>query len=287
MTTPPFAGIWRRISSGTLRGTSQTPRAAACEKITGACVTRRVSAIVSGDECARSTSMPRRFISRTTSSPKAVRPVMARRDLRGRIGPVRVGVVRQCHVAHAELVVGAQRAERVLERVAALHAEQRGDPAIAFRLADLGDAGRQPQCLRVPLDHSPRELDLLELVTRVTATGLARYVHRPELRADAAGAQAFEVRLAAGALAQVVGREVPGRDLVVADRDRQVVVAVDQYRGLQDPVRPGQRWILGRVGGTGERQAGDGRQPWRTRRSHHPHCWPLFCSFSQACSGAK
>jgi hypothetical protein len=74
MTTPPFCGSRRRISSGTLRGESATARALEWEKMTGASATRRASSMVSGAVWERSTSMPSRFISRTTSSPKRVRP---------------------------------------------------------------------------------------------------------------------------------------------------------------------------------------------------------------------
>ena len=74
ITTPPFFGSWRRTASGTLRGTSVTARADECEKITGAVDTRSASSIVSGDTWLKSTSMPSQFISRTTSSPNAVRP---------------------------------------------------------------------------------------------------------------------------------------------------------------------------------------------------------------------
>ena len=62
------------MSSGTLRGTSVSARADECEKITGAVVTRSASSIVAGDMWLRSTSMPSRFISRTTSSPNGDRP---------------------------------------------------------------------------------------------------------------------------------------------------------------------------------------------------------------------
>ena len=65
---------WASTSSGTLRGWSQTARAEECEKITGASVTRSASRMVEGATWERSTSMPSRFISRTTSSPKALRP---------------------------------------------------------------------------------------------------------------------------------------------------------------------------------------------------------------------
>ena len=74
ITTPPFAGSIFSTSSGTLRGTSQTPLAEECEKITGARDTRIASAMVSGEVCERSTSMPRRFISFTTCSPKGDSP---------------------------------------------------------------------------------------------------------------------------------------------------------------------------------------------------------------------
>ena len=74
ITTPPFAFIFARTASGTFRGWSQSARAEEWEKMTGASETRSASSIVSSETCERSTSMPRRFISRTTSSPKRVRP---------------------------------------------------------------------------------------------------------------------------------------------------------------------------------------------------------------------
>jgi len=57
-----------------LRGESQRARAEEWEKITGAADTRSAARIVSGETWERSTSMPTRFISRTTSSPKGVSP---------------------------------------------------------------------------------------------------------------------------------------------------------------------------------------------------------------------
>ena len=42
--------------------------------MTGAFETRRASAIVSGETCEMSTSIPSRFISRTTRSPNGERP---------------------------------------------------------------------------------------------------------------------------------------------------------------------------------------------------------------------
>ena len=48
--------------------------------------------------------------------------VMPRGHHRRGVGPIGVRVVRERHVTHAEIVVGAQRAERVLDAVAPFHA---------------------------------------------------------------------------------------------------------------------------------------------------------------------
>jgi hypothetical protein len=77
MARPPLAGSDASTSSGMLRGWSQTAREDEWEKSTGARLTRSASRMVSGATCDRSTSMPSRFISRTTSSPKRVRPCAA------------------------------------------------------------------------------------------------------------------------------------------------------------------------------------------------------------------
>ena len=74
MQTPRLARNDSRTSSGALRGLSQTARAEEWLKIAGTSATRNASRMVSGDTCDRSTSIPIRFISRTTSTPKADRP---------------------------------------------------------------------------------------------------------------------------------------------------------------------------------------------------------------------
>ena len=74
MQTPPLPASRASTSSGTLRGWSHTARAEECEKITGASVTSSASRMVSADTCERSTSMPSRFISRTTSRPNGESP---------------------------------------------------------------------------------------------------------------------------------------------------------------------------------------------------------------------
>jgi hypothetical protein len=57
-----------------LRGWSHTDRAELCENITGEVVVASASRIVSADTCDRSTTIPIRFISRTTSRPKSESP---------------------------------------------------------------------------------------------------------------------------------------------------------------------------------------------------------------------
>jgi hypothetical protein len=57
-----------------LRGWSHTAREEEWEKITGAELVSSASRMVVAATCERSTSMPSRFISRTTSRPKADRP---------------------------------------------------------------------------------------------------------------------------------------------------------------------------------------------------------------------
>jgi hypothetical protein len=109
ITTPPFCGNFCKISSGTLRGTLQTARADECEKITGACATRNASLIVLGAACERSTSMPSRFISRTIFAERR-QTFVTRLQRRSSIRPIEMGVVGECHIAHAE--VGNRRGAR-------------------------------------------------------------------------------------------------------------------------------------------------------------------------------
>lgn len=74
MATPPLAASIRSTSSGMLRGWSQTARAEECEKITGATDVASASRMVVAATWERSTSIPTRFISRTTSRPNSDRP---------------------------------------------------------------------------------------------------------------------------------------------------------------------------------------------------------------------
>ena len=81
MMTPPFRGRRRRIASGKFRVTSVSARQDEWEEMSGAADTSSAWPMISGEVWARSTSMPSRFISRTTSLPKAVSPPWRRTSL--------------------------------------------------------------------------------------------------------------------------------------------------------------------------------------------------------------
>ena len=74
MHVPPLSASRARTSSGTLRGWSQTAYAEEWLKITGAAAVSSASRITSWLTWERSTSIPIRFISRTTSRPKSLSP---------------------------------------------------------------------------------------------------------------------------------------------------------------------------------------------------------------------
>ena len=74
MTMPPFGGTSRRIESGTSRAWCVKARADEWENMTGARAAWSASDIVPSFTCERSTRIPSRFISCTTSRPNAERP---------------------------------------------------------------------------------------------------------------------------------------------------------------------------------------------------------------------
>jgi hypothetical protein len=74
MTMPLFSLSLTRTSSGTSRGWAQSARVDECENMTGARVAPSAACIVSACTCEMSTTMPIRFISFTTDTPKGARP---------------------------------------------------------------------------------------------------------------------------------------------------------------------------------------------------------------------
>ena len=237
ITTPPFAFIRASTASGTFRGWSHSARAEEWEKMTGASETRSASSIVSSETWERSTSIPSRFISRTTSSPKRGEAAVAGDVGRG-VGPVQGLRVGEGHVAHAEVVVGAQRAERVLDHVAALHPEEGGDPLRLHGPLHLVGGRGQGQAVGIAGDDAPGEVDLLELGAGEAAGELGRHVDRPELPAHPALAQPLEVGRAPRAHPEVVGLDVARRVRVLPDGPGQVVVPVDHGVGQEHAPHP-------------------------------------------------
>ena len=69
MTTPPFSRTSLEHVVGDVAGVGQMAKALEWLAMTGAFETRRTSSMVSAETCEMSTSMPSRFISRTTRSP--------------------------------------------------------------------------------------------------------------------------------------------------------------------------------------------------------------------------
>src|SRR2546425_1019928 len=119
--------------------------------------------------------------------------------------------------------------------MAALGTHQRGDTALGARRLHLVGGEGEPQVVGVTLGQLPDDVDLFERGADGVVPGhVAAHVHRPELRAHAAGAQSRDVGVQGGAL---VGGDVALVDVItnlLAQRPRQVVVPVDDgVRGEQ------------------------------------------------------
>ena len=216
-------------SSGTLRGDvahGARRRVREDNRRLATLASRRPSCLARRGE--RSTSMPSQFISRTTLR----RTATARRAPACRSPNRPTGccvVVGERHVAGAEAIEHAQRAERVVDRVPAFHADQRCD------LAGLEDA------LHVVGGQGQLEVSgyfriirwTMSICSRVAVTACWPcmsdwHVDRPELTADAAGAAAERCRYESPAAAREMSSL--SRSLAAFWRScpRIVVVAVDQ-----------------------------------------------------------
>src|SRR5207249_4326215 len=98
----------------------------------------------------------------------------------------------------------------------------------------------RPLELRIPRHHPARDVDLLELYSRVAGRArdlalrpvglvvpLTRDIDRPELRAHVPPLEPREVSHSRRSLAQIVRVDVHRMDRVFADAPWQVVVTVD------------------------------------------------------------
>ena len=164
----------------------------------------------------------------------------------GCVGPIVVVEVRERHVADAEHVVGAQRAERVGDRVAAFDPQERGDPPLSHLAPDIGCATGEGQVLRILGDHPSSDVDLLELIAHhVERAQIAGHVHRPELRPDHAGAEAGDVRIEASPGREIIRLDVTRWGALLPDHPGQIVVCVDQGAGPKDFFRVAEGRVLG------------------------------------------
>jgi len=184
---------------------------------------------------------------------KTAVPLAAHRS----VGPVERHVMRERHVRRAEVAVGTQRAERILQRVTAFHAEQGRDAAAALdALHVVGGAG-QLEDVGVLFDDPAGDVELLELHAGVAGIGvITRDINRPELCADSSGSQPRNISMPSRARAEVVARRIHAGDCVLPDFPRQVVVAVEHGRPLQRPLggtpMRGGRFLGIRLGGDEE-----------------------------------
>jgi len=135
------------------------------------------------------------------------------------------------HVARAERVEHAQRAERVVDRVAALHADHRGDAAGLERALDVSGGVGNLEDRRPLLRHAMDHVDLLHRhARRFLAHHRRGRIHRPELPADAALPQARNIGHQLGNGFGDVGFAEVLAGIEIAQRPWIVVVPVDQRR---------------------------------------------------------
>ncbi len=242
MQTPPLPASRASTSSGTLRGLSQTARRGRVREDH-----RRLGHVQRimhrGNRDMRQVDQHADPLHLADHVPAEPAQPAGLRLVGSRIGPADVGVVGQGHVPHAERVEHPQHAERPGDRVAALGAEQRGDPAGGEDLLHVVRGQREPERSRVTRDHPAGQVDLLEHGRDRPVTGQRdRHVDGPELRAHPAGREPGQVGV------QAVGRRVQVEDHLVqvaavlpgprAQRPRQVVVPVDQREPPEHVPRP-------------------------------------------------
>jgi len=168
--------------------------------------------------------------------------------------------VGQRHVAGAGIIELAQQAQGVVDRIAALHADQAGDAAGPVDAADVVGGSGDLEHRRMGGGDALDRVDLLKgglgRLDRLQAGG---DIDRPELGADAARAKAWDIGMEARRRRQI-GRQINTIGIVpeaLTQGPGQVVVAVDQGGAAQDLHHP----LLPRsiVAGRGLRQGGPGQ----------------------------
>jgi hypothetical protein len=173
------------------------------------------------------------------------------RLVRCAVRPVGGLVVGQRHVTDAKIVEAAQRGHRAADLAATLHAEHRADPSGAMDPDHVVGGEGELEVARVGLDQPPRRVDLLDgRADRLIAGQRAADVDRPELAADAPGAKPGHVGHHRLGPACAAAREAFHPALVIlAQLPGQIVVAVDEWRPLEDAVDPCLGADIDRLGG--------------------------------------
>ena len=200
-----------------------------------------------------STIIPSRFISYTTSLPNSRQAFLGVGhrgvvDVARTVGPARRIRPGQRHVAHAQRIVLPQQGQRVLDRVPALDAHQRGQLVLPVRELDPCRRGHKHHLVRVlgrlllyRVDQHQRALGILSLVE------LGLNPDGEEFRAQVSLARRLQVEIAAIERAAEI--------VVLIDKAlRRVGVRIDHeggavhgFRGQFCTHRPG-RLGLGNLG---------------------------------------
>ena len=166
-----------RTSSGTFLGWSATA-SQECEKMTGASETRSASTMVSGETWDKSTSMPRRFISRTISSPNALNPSLFGSSVAESAS--RCVGMSQRHVTR-ENQTGDAGSQWNFQSSA--HPRHRSTTRFSLQnvIAQCHRSCGQAKDIRITLDHRVNQLDLFNSIQSRPFCRVRRNVDTPEL----------------------------------------------------------------------------------------------------------
>ena len=162
---------------------------------------------------------------------------MARTVQRG-VGPVERHVVGQGHVPSTQVVIGPKRTEGILDRVAALHAEQGRDFLLLLRVYDVVGGEGEHQTIGIAGNHPARDVELLELHPGKPAVlDLPGDIDGPELCSDPTLGEAREIGHPFARSTEVIRRNVAGSAFGGSDFPGEVVMPVDQYGLLEQFLR--------------------------------------------------
>ena len=190
-------------------------------------------------------------------------PIMRGR-VRGAIGPCGILEMGQRHIARAQRIHLPEHAERPIDRMPALHADQAGDTPCPPRRTHTGTVRTILEPVRVSRDEALRHVDLLQRrLHRLWPRQISRDIDRPELRPHMPLGEAGKVGL--HGLMRAIGRvrgigKIKARQHILAAIAQllgHIIVAIP-YRRL------GQRSLghrLGRWTGGGKAGLANHHQP--------------------------